>query len=106
MFCDSFQAAMEGLSVGGAMGTDYYSYDLTHNPNLQSPVGSSSSDSFQSGSRQPSMYKQIYGKGHRHMGPAVRAEETHKAADTLNLDEFLAQANAAEMKKIGGGGNR
>ena len=31
----------------------------------------------------------------------VRAEETRKAADTLNLDEFLAESSAAEMRRIG-----
>ncbi len=30
----------------------------------------------------------------------VRAEEVRKAPDTLNLDEFLAEANAAEIRRI------
>lgn len=34
--------------------------------------------------------------------PAIRAEETRKAADTLNLDEFLAESSAAEMRRMGG----
>ena len=31
---------------------------------------------------------------------AVRAEEGRRAPDTLNLDEFLAEANAAEIRRI------
>lgn len=30
----------------------------------------------------------------------VRVDEVRKAADTLNLDEFLAEANKAEIRKI------
>ncbi len=31
----------------------------------------------------------------------VRAEDTRKPADTLNLDEFLAESNAAEIRRLG-----
>lgn len=30
----------------------------------------------------------------------VRAEETRKGVDTLNLDEFLAEADASDLRKI------
>lgn len=30
----------------------------------------------------------------------VRAEETRKPVDTLNLDEFLAEADASDLRKI------
>ncbi len=41
------------------------------------------------------------GGGGKKVGIAVRTDETRRAADTLNLDEFLAVASASEMRKLG-----
>jgi len=37
-----------------------------------------------------------YGRYHR----PVKMEETRKPADSLNLDEFLAESSAAEMRRM------
>lgn len=44
------------------------------------------------------------GGGGRGGGPRlvpIRAEDSRKPADTLNLDEFLAEANASEIRRLG-----
>jgi hypothetical protein len=40
-----------------------------------------------------------YHKG-KHGHNSIRAEETRKAPDTLNLDEFLAETNASEIRSL------
>jgi hypothetical protein len=40
-----------------------------------------------------------YHKG-KHGHNSIRAEETRRAPDTLNLDEFLAETNASEMRSL------
>jgi hypothetical protein len=93
------KAAAEGLSVGGALGADYYAMTDLLPPPAPASAGAGSSGKGNFGGP-----KQIYRSGkYAPSGPVVRADEVHKAADTLNLDEFLAQANAAEMRRIGGG---
>lgn len=40
------------------------------------------------------------GSSGRQNNSSLRAEESRRPADTLNLDEFLAETNAAEMRQI------
>ena len=43
---------------------------------------------------------QSHNQSRRQQYRPVRLEETRKPADSLNLDEFLAESNAAEMRKM------
>lgn len=52
-------------------------------------------------SSQPSRSgKQTRGGGAKYV-PATRAEETRRPVDSLNLDEFLAETNAADIRRMG-----
>ena len=96
------QAAAEGLNFGGNSSGEYFqgTGSIHSQPTITSR-STSYAGTTSSGGRGAS--GRGYGGRGSGRGYFVRADETHKAADTLNLDEFLAESNAAEIRKLGSG---